>query len=43
MLTGVTSLDEIEKYKRLENMEDKHFIPDFYLTGVTELLSLIKD
>jgi len=42
VLTGVTSLQEVDKWKRSDNREDKNFVPDFYLDGVGDLLSLIE-
>ncbi len=43
VLTGVTTMEEVNKWKASDNIDDKNLIPDFYLNGVQDLLSLIEN
>lgn len=41
MLTGVTTLAEVDKWKSSKSASDKKLIPDFTLDGIENLLTLI--
>ncbi|KAG8240466.1 hypothetical protein J437_LFUL010804 [Ladona fulva] len=41
VLTGVTSLDDVDKWKKSSDPEDKKLIPDFYLNKLGDFLQLL--
>lgn len=43
VLTGVTTLKEVDGWKRSDNAEYKGWIPDVYLEKLGDLLPLLED
>lgn len=41
VLTGVTSLEEVERYKASKDQEEQDLVPDVYLERLGDLLTLL--
>lgn len=41
VLTGVTKLEEVQKWKESDKTEEKELVPDFYINKLGDLLDLI--